>query len=1258
MNQLHGTILIIADNRLVAEDLQLLLTSPGLSVMTAASSKEALGVIAAHSPNIIIMDMELYEKRDGAGTVPDVLRNLPIPVVFIADHVDRARLQKAGITRAHGFILKPFDEQEIRLTLGLVLSENTADSELLESRKWLATTLQSIGDAVIATDEKGCVKFMNPVAEHLTGWTQAEATGIPLPEVFDIINQSTRKAVPNPVELVLREGHIVGLANHTILIAKGGSEYHIDDSAAPIHTPNGGIGGVVLTFRDITEKYRIEAAIEANERRFRAMIENNQDMIRLVDATGKLLYISPSAERITGYTIDEFDGHLMLEITHPDDQPDVLKIIDALFAEPAVPLHVQHRIRHKAGHWLWMEGTVTNLLHDPAVGAIVSNIRDITARKEAEDKLRENYALLTAITEGTDDIIFVKDTEGRYMFVNSSISKINSYQPDDMLGKTDLELFPPEQARAIREIDLNILATDTGQIVENTLSIHGSNQTFMTSKNPLRDSEGKVIGVVGISRNISEKIKIQDAIQKNQELFRAMIEDSNNGVVLINNEGHIIYTSPANEKIIGYSAEERLKQSFLDNIHPNDKARAVEYLKELFDGKKKIANFEIQAKHKDGSWRWLEISGSNMLDNPWVNAIVINFHDITRRTVAADELQKSKENLREIVEGITVPMVITSMQTGKVLYGNQLVADLMGVPMETVLQQEAIDFYSNPEDRAVFVALLKKQGFVQNHTMKMRRLTGDEIWVLITARIVTFNGEQALAVTLYDISEEKRAEQQIRDQAAILDLVPDAIIMRDLDHRIISWSKGAEKMYGWTMAESIGTLAPELLGISNAPEFIEAEKNLTTTGEWSGEMRHSTHTGSTILVHSRLKVLYNSSNKPYAILVTNTDITEKKSLEKQLFRAQRLESIGTLASGIAHDLNNILTPVVLGMELIKLKLTDEATRKRVDTVISTVKRGSGLIGQVLSFARGSQENREPINIKYIIDEVAKIARETFPREIEVTLNLPSEDLIVNGNATQLHQIMMNLCINARDAMNEKGGTLSIEAGYLLANESLINRYVDAKPGMYVHILVRDTGTGIPLELQDKIFEPFYTTKEVGKGTGIGLTTVFTIVRNHGGFIGLYSEVNVGTAFSIYLPAELPKPLEQSESSVNPQHALTGTTILLVDDEDLIRNIADDILQAYNYNVYTAKNGAEAVQIYTNKKDEISAVITDVMMPVMGGIELMGILRSINPGVRIIAASGVIDGDSTKNLKAAGAQVILLKPFTVDKMLAAIQEVLE
>ncbi|MBK9248259.1 MAG: PAS domain S-box protein [Ignavibacteria bacterium] len=601
-------------------------------------------------------------------------------------------------------------------------------------------------------------------------------------------------------------------------------------------------------------------------------------------------------------------------------------------------------------------------------------------------------------------------------------------------------------------------------------------------------------------------------------------------------------------------------------------------------------------------------------------------------------------------------MVVTNQDTGEVLYGNQQIADMLNVPMQDVLGLQSIDYYFDANDRNIMLSMLKTHGIVQNHLVQLRRVTGDMIWVLMSARSIVFSEQPALAVTMYDITEQKIAEEKLREQADLLELVPDAIIVRNLDDKITYWSKGAERMYGFTSAEALGKFGPDLIGIGELEDFNSASTELYAKGSWTGDFRQRTKDGKIILVQSRWKLVRNAADEPISILVTSTDITERKSLEQQLFRAQRLESIGALASGIAHDLNNILTPVILGMELIKLKLPDEASRKRIETIISTVQRGSGLIGQVLSFAR-AQDERESINIKYIIDEVAKIARETFPREIDVTLNLPSEDLMVNCNATQLHQIIMNLCINARDAMIEKGGTLSIEAGYIVASESLINKYMDAKPGMYVYIVVRDTGKGIPHELQDKIFEPFYTTKEVGKGTGIGLTTVFTIVRNLGGFIGLYSEVNVGTAFSIYIPAEHQKLTEEVNALSSELVGGNGETILLVDDEDLIRNIAEDILQAYGYNVLTAKNGAEAVRIYSNNQDLVKVIITDVMMPVMGGIELMGIIRDMNPDIKIIASSGVVHSDSAKNLYAAGAKTILIKPFTVDKLLDAIHEVL-
>ncbi|MBK9249240.1 MAG: response regulator [Ignavibacteria bacterium] len=364
-------------------------------------------------------------------------------------------------------------------------------------------------------------------------------------------------------------------------------------------------------------------------------------------------------------------------------------------------------------------------------------------------------------------------------------------------------------------------------------------------------------------------------------------------------------------------------------------------------------------------------------------------------------------------------------------------------------------------------------------------------------------------------------------------------------------------------------------------------------------------------------------------------------------------------SGIAHDLNNVLTPVVLGMEIIKLKITDESLLQRINTIISTVKRGSGLISQVLSFARGSHDERMPINIKYNIDEVVKIARETFSKEIDVEVDLPTYDLIVNANSTQIHQIILNLCINARDAMESKGGIIKIEARLIVADESLVQNYIDAKLGAsYVAITISDQGCGIPPEHRDKVFEPFFTTKEVGKGTGIGLTTVFSIVNRHEGFIGLASEVNVGTSFTIYLPSENQNTFESSLSSIEIAERHNPETILLVDDEDLIRTIAEDVLLAYGYTVITATNGAEALKLYLEKKDEIALVLTDVMMPIMNGIDLIAKLNSINPNIKTIGASGLMHSETTRKLQAVGVSGLLVKPYSAEQLINAVREIID
>lgn len=512
-------------------------------------------------------------------------------------------------------------------------------------------------------------------------------------------------------------------------------------------------------------------------------------------------------------------------------------------------------------------------------------------------------------------------------------------------------------------------------------------------------------------------------------------------------------------------------------------------------------------------------------------------------------------------------------------------------------------------------------------------------------------------VILRDVTERRKAEQQLQDQAALLVIVPDAIIMRELNGKVIYWNSGATKMYGWTASEAIGKSVLDLISNREGTSFFEMQKILVEKGEWAGEFTQFTKEKQKILVQSRWKLVRNADGEPTSVLVTNTDITEKRNLEQQFLRAQRLESIGTLASGIAHDLNNILTPVVLGMELVKTRLDDEAGRQRIDSIIGIVKRGSGLISQVLDFARGTKGENVPINPKYIVAEIAKVIRETFPRNIDININITKDDITVIGDGTQIHQVLMNLCINARDAM-QNGGKLDIEVMLQVTDDSIVRQNINAKIGKYVVITVRDSGEGIPAEIRDRIFDPFFTTKAEGKGTGLGLATVFTIVKNHGGFINVYSEVGTGTSFKIYIPAHISSDTKELEEEYSPRMAGKQEVILVVDDEELIRTITSAILVENGYVVITAENGAKAIEIYREKFTEIAMILTDVMMPVMNGVELIEIVRGINPDARIVAASGLMQGDIAAKLTMAKVTARLSKPFTADKLLSAVHQALE
>ncbi|PPJ63680.1 PAS domain S-box protein [Cuspidothrix issatschenkoi] len=514
------------------------------------------------------------------------------------------------------------------------------------------------------------------------------------------------------------------------------------------------------------------------------------------------------------------------------------------------------------------------------------------------------------------------------------------------------------------------------------------------------------------------------------------------------------------------------------------------------------------------------------------------------------------------------------------------------------------------------------------------------------------NGQpQRIIGTTRDISERKEIEQQLSEQAALLNIATDGIFVRDFETKILFWNQGAEKIYGWENQEVLGKNIKDIFykSISYEQEIV-ALKAVFKSGYWEGELRKQTKSKEEIIVQSRWTLMLDAHGGPKAILTVDTDITEKKQLEKQFFRAQRMESIGTLAGGIAHDINNILTPILGSAQLLKGRLAqDKARHDEMLTMIeNNVKQGAALVKQMLSFARGVEGKYTILQVNDLINDIIQFSIQTLPKSIVFFTDLAPRLWTVSGDETQLHQVLMNLIVNAGDAM-PNGGNLSISTENLYINEEMMRRNCDVQIGNYIVITVRDTGTGMAPKTLERIFEPFFTTKDFGKGTGLGLSTVLGIIKSHKGCINVNSKVGQGSTFQIFLPSVNQKiiPVDTDNQAI---HQGQGELILLVDDEEAIREVTKAVLESYNYQSITAKNGMEAITIYAQYQDQIKVVLMDMMMPEMDGNTAIRTLKTINPQVKIIACSGrniqhLLEGNDETQVTG-----ILLKPYSNEELL--------
>jgi PAS domain S-box-containing protein len=917
---------------------------------------------------------------------------------------------------------------------------------------------------------------------------------------------------------------------------------------------------------------------------------------------------------------------------------------------------------------------------------------------------QEELSLLALVANKTDHAVFLTSREGVIEWVNEGFTRVSGHLPADATGKQPGAvllggLHNINVTQKIREG----LAQQKVFTVE-MFCAHRRGHRYWMSLNmtPVFNEQKELVNFVGVGSDVTARKRAEEEVGRIGRRSELFLNAAGDGIFGLDLQGAVTFVNAAAARLTGWAGPDLIGKPVSTLLHQLRVQRSGQ--DDLFtgaafiDGTVQIGESD-EFKTREGKIFPVEYSSTPVHENNSLIGSVVVFKDIThRRESEALRTRQARqaalradvafglsngENLRAVLHRAMQCIV-------KHLDGAFARVWTLNAEQNTLELQASAGIYThtNGPHGVIPVGTLKVGKIAQDRApaLSTNLVTDPDIidkdWVL-RERMAAFIGFPlfvegrlvgvmamysrnklpsdalelmgAVADTLGQGIVRKQAEHKVAEQAALLDKSRDAIVVVDLNRRITYFNKSAERLYGWENVNVYGQDFQALLFPDHA-YFERARLVATQKGEWHDNSCVIRRGEESITVESRWTLVTDEQGKPRSLLVINTDISDKKRIEEQFLRTQRMESIGTLAGGIAHDLNNVLSPIMMSVEILKTKLADEQSRRMLAILENSAKRGADMVKQVLTFARGVEGERVLLQSRHLLKDVAKIVAETFPKTIQFRSKIPEALWPIMGDATQLHQVLVNLTVNARDAMLE-GGSLTISAENYVLESDIQSNGTMILPGYFVLIRVSDTGTGIPREVLDKIFEPFFTTKEPGKGTGLGLSTVLGIVKSHGGFVQVETEIGKGTSFLIYLPAQ--EGMQSQPAEVDPREMPVGhgEVILAVDDEASVLTMTKETLETFGYRVITARDGAEAVATFSAHRAEIRGVITDMLMPHMDGPATIRVLKRLDPTVRIIAASGLMDGEKVKDATGLEKIAFLMKPYTAEKLLTTVHRVL-
>lgn len=1016
-------------------------------------------------------------------------------------------------------------------------------------------------------------------------------------------------------------------------------------------------------------------------------------------------WYSPQFIALLGFEEHEFPPVLGTweSLIHPEDRDQVFAAL-AAHIEDHVPYEVDSRLRTKQGEYRWFKGK-GQAIHD-SEGRFLrggGTIRDITDQKRTEEALKKKHALLSAVVEGTSDVLFVKDGQGRYVLANLSAANLLGKPVEEIIGKTDVELFPSGSHALFSQGDAEVKCGVGTKIFEaEVVERHAVSRTFLVTKARLEFSQTGDDGVLGFAHDITFRKAAELTIQEREKRYRAIMENAYDLIAEIDVQGQFLYVSPNFKDVLGYTPKELLGSNIFSSVHPDDREAVIaEFQRGM--ASEGAGQSTYRYKDRQGGYRWFESTGRVFRTALGELRGVVVSRDITQRKLSEDALEAivrgnvipGSPNFFEILVGelakvLNVAMVFLSerIEAGVGKRARMLAFwnldhfeppseyDCLEGPCEQVLDGHSVDFASGVKQlfpRSETIQSLAVEAYFGIPLVNSKKEVVGNLAIMDTQSFhLSSQGKYLLEIFAARAGtelERKRVQddlQKSQDQyRGLYDQTPLIYLTVNGQGKVLSVNHYGAQLLGYEVPELMGTSVYDVVHPEDRKLFQSGmEKSLReSTKGVIPEFRKVKKDGTLLWVKETIQSMVSLQGQK-VLLLSCEDVTEKKRTEEalvvseqQLRHTQKMEAIGTLAGGIAHDFNNILGAILGYSELAVAHAShDPRLKSYLSEVIAAGQRARDLVKQILAFSRRSEQNKEAVDLQRLIKDVLKMIRASFPSSVEIRTSLDLSDSAIYADSTQIQQVIMNLCGNAEYAMRGQGGFLDISLCRKDLSGEVVMGMSKLKPGPYLELTIRDTGKGIPQETIDRIFEPFFTTKEAGEGTGLGLAVVHGIVHNHGGGIGVSSMPDKGTTFTVLFPRlDVVVPVKSEEIIAWPKGS---GNILFVDDEEMLTRWGTQLLTHLGYVVTSSVNPYEALELFRSTPEAFDVVVTDQTMPTMSGDVFSRALLAIRPDIPILLCTGFSHTMSPEKAQHLGIRAFLMKPVNGKSLAIALREILD